>query len=152
MRTATRPSFRSADRLSPPDKRARSRFISAAYSSSESGQAATVTVARTGSSSGVVSVQYQTGGGTATANSDYTPASGTLVWNDGDAANKTFTIPIVDDQTYETDETVNLSLSNAVGGAVLGNQKTAVLTITNDDSQPGISINNVSQAEGKQRQ
>ena len=123
-------------------------FISAAYSSSESGQAATVTVARTGSSSGVVSVQYQTGGGTATANSCYSPASGTLVWNDGDAANKTFTIPIVDDQTYETDETVNLSLSNAVGGAVLGNQKTAVLTITNDDSQPGISINNVSQAEG----
>ena len=123
-------------------------FISSSYSSSESGLAAAVTVARTGSSSGVVSVQYQTGGGTASANSDYTPASGTLVWNDGDAANKTFTFPIVDDQTYETDETVNLSLSNAVGGAVLGNQKTAVLTITNDDAQPTISINNVSLVEG----
>src|SRR5262249_27733151 len=46
---------------------------------------------------------------------------------------KTVTIPIRDDGRAEGNETVNLTLSNATGGAALGFQKTAVLTITDDD-------------------
>jgi hypothetical protein len=49
---------------------------------------------------------------------------------------RTITIPLGNDTTSEPDETVNLSLSNPTGGAGLGVQSTAVLTIINDDGAP----------------
>ena len=94
-------------------------------------------------------MQYATtSGGTATANDDYSPVSGTLNWGDGDSANKTFTVPITDDTAFETNETVNLSLSSPGGGASLGNQSSAPLTITDNDQQPALSISDVSVVEG----
>ena len=123
-------------------------FSAASYSVNEDGGNATITVKRTGGSDGAVSVQYATSGGTAKANSDYTTASGTLSWADGDSADKTFTIAIANDGMDELDETVNVALSSPSGGASLGNQSSAVLTITDDDAQPAISISDVSQAEG----
>ncbi len=54
---------------------------------------------------------------------------------------KTVTIPIVNDSQFETDETINLSLSNPQGGATLGTQTTAVLTIINDDLPQRGTIN-----------
>jgi CSLREA domain-containing protein len=95
-----------------------------------------IAVQRTGGSSGAVSVDYSVTDGTATtANSDYSvsPASGTLNWADGDSADKTITITVNGDTTPEPDETVNLALSNAGGGATLGSPSSATLTITNDD-------------------
>ncbi|HEY0546321.1 MAG TPA: Calx-beta domain-containing protein [Pyrinomonadaceae bacterium] len=119
------------------------------------GGLATITVTRTGGSDGAVSVDYATvAGGTATggascgAGVDYVNASGTLNWTNGDSAPKTFTITICNDTTNEASETVNLALSNATGGATIGAQGTAVLTITDDDTVPSISINDVSQFEG----
>ena len=58
-------------------------FNAASYSVNENGVNATVTVKRSGGSDGAVAVQYATSDGTATANSDYTNASGTLSWADG---------------------------------------------------------------------
>jgi hemoglobin-like flavoprotein len=124
-------------------------FTLASYSVNEDGGNATVTVKRTGGSNGAVSVQYATSGGSATANSDYTSTSGMLSWADGDSADKTFTIAIANDGMDELDETVNVALSSPSGGASLGNQSSAVLTIIDDDAQPAISISDVSQAEGK---
>jgi len=123
-------------------------FTAAAYSVNEDGGNATITVKRAGGSDGAVSVQYATSGGTASANSDYTNSSGTLSWADGDSSDKTFTIAIANDGMDELDETVNVTLSNPTGGASLGNPSSAVLTITDDDAQPTISISDVSQAEG----
>ena len=110
----------------------------------------TINVTRTGGSGGAVSVQYATtSGGTATANDDYAPVSGTLNWGgDGDSANKTFTVPITDDTAYESNETVNLSLSSPGGGASLGNQSSAPLTISDNDQQPALSISDVSVVRG----
>ena len=52
--------------------------------------------------------------GTATlADNDYVTNSGTLHWNEGDATNKTFTVTVKGDTTYEANETVNLTLSAA---------------------------------------
>lgn len=102
------------------------------YSIAENGSSATITVTRTGGTSGVVSVNYATAAGTATAGSDYTSATGTLSWADGDSANKTFTIPIINDGAREPDETATITLSNTTGSATLGTA-TATLTITNDD-------------------
>jgi hypothetical protein len=62
---------------------------------------------------------------------DYTNTSGTLNWANGDAAAKTFTVTIINDNLVETNKTVNLVLSNS-SGAYLGTQSTAVLTILKD--------------------
>ena len=83
-------------------------------------------------------MNYATSNGTATAGSDYTSASGTLTLANGETS-KTFTIPILNDTLVEGNETVNLTLSNPSGGASLGNQNTATLTIASDDAaQPGV--------------
>jgi predicted alternative tryptophan synthase beta-subunit len=109
-------------------------FSSATYSVNENGGSVAVTATRTGGSTGAVSVSYATSNGTATAAADYTAASGTLSWADGDTANKTFTVTILDDTTYEGNETVILALSGPTGGASLGAQSTAALTIVDNDA------------------
>ncbi len=107
-------------------------FSLAAYSVAENGTQAVITVTRTGGDFGAASVNYATSNGSATAGSDYTSASGTINFDDGDAVSKTFNVPITDDSTWEGDETVNLSLTTPVG-ATLGAPSSAVLTITEDD-------------------
>ena len=109
-------------------------FSLSTYSVNENGGSVTITVTRTGGSNGAVGVSYATSNGTATAGSDYTSTSGTLSWADGDTSSKTFSIPILDDSAYETDETVNLTLSSPTGGATLGSPSTAVLTIIDNDA------------------
>ncbi|WP_430885033.1 Calx-beta domain-containing protein [Fusibacter sp. JL216-2] len=103
----------------------------------EDGSTKDLTVTRTGGSDGAVTVDYAVTGGTATgAGTDYTLASGTLSFADSETS-KTITVSIVDDSTYESDETVEVTLSNATGGASLGTDKVATLTITDDDALPG---------------
>lgn len=109
-------------------------FSLSGYSVNEHGITATITVIRVGGSQGAVSVSYQASDGSATQPADYLPAAGMLSWADGDAAPKTFQITIVNDLFVEGDETVNLTLSNPQGGAVVGSPDTAVLTIVDDDS------------------
>jgi len=106
---------------------------SATYSTTEDGGEASITVTRTGSSDGAITVDYATSDDTATAGRDYTATSGTLNWADGETANKTFTININDDNQMEGDETVIISLDNVTGTAILGVPDTAVLTITDND-------------------
>ena len=77
----------------------------------------------------MVTVNFATGNGTATAGADYTATSGTLSWVDGDTAVKTFAVPILNDTLAEGNETVILTLSNATGGAALGAPATMTLTI-----------------------
>jgi len=78
-----------------------------------------------------VSVGYATANGTATAGSDYTATSGTLVFGPGQTS-RSVVVPILGDDTFEPDETFTLSLSNPVN-ATLGTA-TATATITNDDA------------------
>ncbi|WP_428310343.1 Calx-beta domain-containing protein [Hydrocarboniphaga sp.] len=112
-------------------------FSSGTWSAAENGGVATITAKRTGGSVGAVTVAYASSNGSATAGSDYTAASGTLSWANGDAANKSFTVPLSDDSLAESNETVNLTLSAATGGATLGTTKTSVLTINDNDGAPG---------------
>ncbi|HEX8247288.1 MAG TPA: Calx-beta domain-containing protein [Pyrinomonadaceae bacterium] len=107
-------------------------FSFAPYSGAEH-QQATVTVARTGGDAGTVSVDYMTSGGTATPVTDYTPLAGTLIFGDGETV-KTFNVSLADDNAPEPSETVNLVLSNPIGGAVLGVPAIAALNILDDDS------------------
>ena len=60
-----------------------------------------------------VTVDYATSDGTATAGSDYTAVSGTLTL-DGTDLTKTVSIPLIDDDTDEEDETFTVTISNLV--------------------------------------
>ena len=108
-------------------------FSQASYSVTEGAASVTITVTRAGGAASGVTVDYATSNGTAAAGSDYTAKSGTLTFGAG-VTSKTFAIPIVKDTLDESDETVNLTLSNPTGGATLGTPDTAVLTIIDNDS------------------
>jgi hypothetical protein len=127
-------------------------FSAASYNDPETNAGThlqTITVQRTGGSGGAVDVSYDTTDGTATlADNDYLASSGTLHWNDGDSADKTFTVTVKGDTTFELDEIVNLTLSSPTGGAVIAGTNPATLTIQNDDTAPAISIDDVTHNEG----
>ena len=106
-------------------------FSSATYSVAENGGPATITITRTGGTSGTATVLFQTSDGTADAG-DYTTVSQTVTFVDGDNS-ETVNVPITNDTDPEADQTVNLTLSNAGGTGTLGAPSTAILTITNDD-------------------
>jgi choice-of-anchor B domain-containing protein len=97
-------------------------FADAEISTAERGFGAAVAVLhRTGSASGVVSVDFAVGGGDAMAGTDYSgPANGSVLWGDGDADPKTIEFSISDDATAEDDEYFELVLSNATGATING--------------------------------
>jgi hypothetical protein len=110
-------------------------FSSATYSLKEDGGSVTISVNRAEGSYGTVGVIYATGDGTAIAGSDYTSKSGSLNWGDGDTVNKSFSVAIINDGTYEGDETFKVTLSSPTGGAALGSDKMATISILENDPQ-----------------
>ena len=99
---------------------------------------ATITVKRTGEPTGNITVHYLTSDGTATAGSDYTAASGTRSWPDGDGTDRSFTVPILMNSGAEGHETVLLRLDSPTGGARLGIGARAVLTVLDGQSVPAL--------------
>ncbi len=97
----------------------------------ESDGSINVVVARSGGSTGEISVYYETITNTADT-SDYTPISGTLTWADGNADDKSLTIDITDDSDEENDETFDVFLSSPGGGATIGNDTETITIKAND--------------------
>jgi hypothetical protein len=97
----------------------------------------------------MATVNYATGGGTATAGTDYTAASGTLTFPASTPSGSTLTInvPVANDGAAEANETFNVTLSGASGGA-LGSPSVHTVTILDDDTAPTLNVPNVSVAEG----
>ena len=91
---------------------------------------AVVSVARTGGSSGVISVGYSTVADSAGAG-DFTDTSGTLTWADGDAAAKTILVPIIADGVAEGAESLLVHLGEPLGNsAILGGVQRATISIS----------------------
>jgi hypothetical protein len=112
------------------------KLTATSYDVNEADGLVTITVTRSGGSlGGPVTVDYATADGTATAGSDYTATSGTLTYGPGEAS-KSFTVPVAQDSGYEGDETFQVLLSNATGGANLGAPAGATVTIADDDPAP----------------
>ena len=104
----------------------------------EEGETAQFTVTLTGTISQTVTVGFQTDAGTATADDDYTSASGTLTFTPSDTT-RTISVPTVEDTIREEDETFSVTLSNPAGATLADD--TATGTITDDDTQlPALSI------------
>lgn len=108
------------------------------YEVAENGGDATITVERTSGSIGTVTVDYVVVAKSATKGIDFIETSGRLTFRDGEAV-QTFSIPVLNDNQVEADETVELRLVNAEStpaGAQIGSVGTAILTIKNDDTNP----------------
>jgi hypothetical protein len=106
---------------------------------------ANFTVTLSPSSTQTVTVQYATAPNTAVSPSDYAAASGTVTFTPGQTS-QLVSVTINGDTTFEPNETFNVNLSNAVNGTIADAQ--GVGTITNDDTQPAISIGDVGVTEG----
>jgi hypothetical protein len=120
-------------------------FSASGYSVSEGGGSATITIARSGSTAVADSVHFATANGTASAGSDYAAVSQDVSFAAGESS-KTVSIPITDDNSLESSETVSLNLSSPSAGTTLGSPSTASLTIVDNDaalafSSAGYSVN-----------
>lgn len=91
----------------------------------------TVSVTRTGVSTGAVTVGYATSDDTALSGVNYTGTSGTLSWGSGDSSTKAFTITLANAASalYHSDFLVKLS--SPTGGATIGPYGSQVVTLTN---------------------
>jgi len=83
---------------------------------------------------GSVSVNYATGGGTATAGGDYSSSSGTLTFNSGTGSSQQVTVNLLNDTLLESAETFNFTLSNFSGSSAGTITGTNPQTITINDN------------------
>lgn len=95
----------------------------------------TLNAERVNGTTGAVGATYTTASGTAGSPADFTSASNQLTWTNGDSANKSFTVSIVDDGSQEGNETFTVALSAPTGGASLGSPGTKTVTIVDDDTE-----------------
>lgn len=101
---------------------------------------ASVTVVRTDGSDGAISADVLLTDGTATAPADYINETISITFGVGDTTPKTVPITIIDDSEVEPTETINLSLENLAGGAVLATQNTAILEILDNDNPQNLEL------------
>lgn len=107
------------------------------YSVAQNLGSVTITVDRSGGSSGWSAVGYATANGTGIAGTDYTSERGTVSWANGDATPKTFTIPISNAKPFAGTKTVAVAIAGAQG-ALLGQSNTsAIVTINGDGTTTG---------------
>jgi Calx-beta domain len=102
-------------------------------SAPESAGTASFTVSLSGVSGKVVTVDYTTADGTATAAADYGSAQGTLVFLPGETS-KSVSVALVDDNVVEQDETFSLDFSRVVNALLADGQGNG--TILDDDAPP----------------
>ena len=108
-------------------------FASASYVTNESAGMASVLVTLGGAYTNVVTINYATSDGTATAGLDYVGTNGTLTFLPGQTAS-TFKVRIIAGSFVVGPETVHLTLSHPTGDAPLGILTSAVLAINNNNS------------------
>jgi hypothetical protein len=111
----------------------RLQFSASSVTVAEGAGNTTLTVTRTDGTDGAVSVTVATSDGSAVQPQDYTAVSTTVTFAAGDAAAKTVNLPIINDTTAETGETLTVTLSAPTGNAALGSASQVLITITDDD-------------------
>ena len=97
-------------------------------------------VRRTGGSSGPVSVKFEITETGVLGKPNFEASQGMLTWMDGDASNKTITIPIFDDAIWEGSESVNVALYDAAGGAVVITRAASVYIEEDEPAPPSPQV------------
>ncbi len=115
----------------------------------QGGVSAVFTVTLSAVSGQVVTVDYATADDIAIAGNDYLAGSGTLTFLPG-ATTQTIAVVVNGERFDEPHETFFVNLSNPTNATIANNQGRG--TITNDDSPPSISINDVTVTEGNAQQ
>lgn len=105
----------------------------------EDSDSITIEVTRKNGNKNLISVDYATIDGTATAGSDYIATQGTLIWNDGDMDNKELTIKLLDDTNFEGKESFTVVLSNPSNGATLDENTQTTVVIADNEHSIGIT-------------
>ncbi|MBL7254058.1 Calx-beta domain-containing protein [Paractinoplanes lichenicola] len=105
---------------------------------------ATFTATLSQAASTPVTVMWKTTPGTATANVDYMPTSGTVTFPAG-STKQTFTVDINGDLMDEPDETFSIATSSEFVGY---SPSTALITIKDDDAAPTFKFDSVTMDEG----
>ncbi|HVF54637.1 MAG TPA: Calx-beta domain-containing protein [Pyrinomonadaceae bacterium] len=114
-------------------------FSASTYTVAEACTAKTITVTRSGVTTGTTTVEYSVTEGpitssnnTASSRTNFTIAAGTLTFNPGEIS-KDFNVLISDNGYFQGSVNVTLLLGQTTGGG-LGQRSTAVLTITDDET------------------
>lgn len=124
-------------------------FIETSVSQAEGNTGTTtaqITVSRTGGVSGEVSAAYTVSAGTAQAG-DFVADSGTVTFAAGETR-QTIDVVINGDTELEGSETLQVTLSSPTGGATIGTESVATLTIADDDALINEVLANISPFDG----
>jgi hypothetical protein len=104
------------------------------------------TLTRTGTTTAALTVNY-TISGTATNETDYAKLTGTVTFQAGqDKA--VINVNAIDDNLYEGNETVTITIDEDATKYTLDPNKSASLAIADNETKPTISVANISQSEG----
>lgn len=118
--------------------------VSIGNASAAEGGALSFPVTLSGVSNANVTVQYATTGGTATSDSDFTAASGTLTIAAGQTGG-TISVATLDDAAAEASETLTVTLSSPTGASLGTAAGTG--TIVDNDSIADLAIGSASVVE-----
>ena len=122
------------DDVAPPTTPGTLSFSADQYTTAETDSSVQITVNRTAGSDGSVSVNFSTADITATAGADYNAQNGMISFADGETS-QSFTVPIIDDDAFEGNESFSISLSNPTNGATLNNSS-AIISINDSEQAP----------------
>ncbi len=100
----------------------------------EGDEEATLTVLLSPPATATFSVSYATSDGNATAGEDYAETTGTLRFSTGDSR-QTITVPVLEDEVEEGDETFSVTLSLTGNADARIDQGTGVVTIRDNDGE-----------------
>ncbi|EHI48880.1 Calx-beta domain-containing protein [SAR116 cluster alpha proteobacterium HIMB100] len=115
-------------------------FNAASSSGAESVSSAVLQVDLSGASASAVTANYTVTGTATGGGTDYTLADGTITIAANSISDNITIASIIDDNLYEGDETVIVTLSSPTG-ATLGATTAHSYTITDNDAQPTIQFN-----------
>ena len=119
--------------------------VSVADAGGTEGSTAEFVVSLDAASAKTIEVDYDTSSGTARESADFTATTGTLTFAPG-ATRATISVQLADDALDEPAETFTMALDSAVGAEI--DAGTATGTITDNDDEPTVSVEDATGTEG----
>ncbi len=106
-------------------------FSTGCYEGVETGQSPLIQVTRSGPTGGTVTVSYTTSNGRAVAGDDFQFSTGILTFGPG-VTTSSFSVPFLNDNLEEPNESFAVTLTNPTGGAVLGDSIASVAIVDDE--------------------